>query len=173
MVFGLFKGKNGSKDSDTLKIFYAADFHGSTICFKKFIGAAKFYGVDVLIYGGDFVGQGISPIAEQDDGTWIAQQDGTDIRLTTEGEVDEFIQRATNMGLYPVRVTESELQQLAQEPERQDRLLRELAVERVREWAEYASEKLEGTGVQLVTIPGSEDPPEIDEILQGYLSRPD
>ena len=34
-----------------MKLYFATDVHGSEICWKKFISAAKFYEVDVLILG--------------------------------------------------------------------------------------------------------------------------
>ena len=43
-------------------IFFATDVHGSNVCFKKFVGAAKFYGADVLILGGDVTGKMVVPI---------------------------------------------------------------------------------------------------------------
>jgi uncharacterized protein len=44
------------------KLFFATDVHGSEICWKKFISAAKFYEADVLILGGDMTGKAIVPI---------------------------------------------------------------------------------------------------------------
>jgi Icc-related predicted phosphoesterase len=38
-------------------------------------------------------------------------------------------------------------------------------LERVREWAQFAAEKLNGTAIPLVTVPGNDDFIEIDEIL--------
>ena len=32
-----------------LRLFYASDIHGSELVFRKFLNAAKFYGVDALI----------------------------------------------------------------------------------------------------------------------------
>ncbi len=44
------------------KIFFATDLHGSEVCWKKFLNAAKFYDADVLICGGDMTGKAIVPI---------------------------------------------------------------------------------------------------------------
>ena len=43
-------------------IFYVADIHGSEKCFRKFINAGKFYGVDALILGGDVTGKAFVPL---------------------------------------------------------------------------------------------------------------
>ena len=46
-------------------LFFATDVHGSDICWKKFINAAKFYGADIIILGGDMTGKAIVPIIHQ------------------------------------------------------------------------------------------------------------
>ena len=50
-----------------MKLYFATDVHGSEICWKKFISAAKFYEVDTLILGGDMTGKAIIPIIAQGD----------------------------------------------------------------------------------------------------------
>src|SRR6266850_1478304 len=48
------------------RIFFATDLHGSEMCWRKFLNAAKFYDADVLICGGDMTGKAIVPIVEED-----------------------------------------------------------------------------------------------------------
>lgn len=159
------KRKKGG-GGDELKIFYAADFHGSTTCFKKFIGGAEFYNADVLIYGGDFTGKAVMPIARQKDGTCLAHQHGQDLRLENEDEVADFIRRTVNMGFYPVTLSEDEFREVSSSEDKQYDLFKRLACERIEEWAEYAEKKLKGTGIRLIGIPGNDDFWEIDEILE-------
>ena len=45
-----------------VRIFYASDVHGSDRCFRKFLGARKFYGADALVLGGDITGKAIVPL---------------------------------------------------------------------------------------------------------------
>ena len=47
------------------KLFFATDIHGSDICWSKFLNAGKFYGVDVLILGGDMTGKAVVPFIHQ------------------------------------------------------------------------------------------------------------
>ena len=47
------------------KIFFATDLHGSEVCWKKFLNAARFYDADVLICGGDMTGKAIVPIVSE------------------------------------------------------------------------------------------------------------
>lgn len=159
-----FRKKRSGED---LTIFFASDLHGSTVCFKKFVNGAKFYGANVLVMGGDLTGKAVMPIAEQPDRTYLAYQHGQDVRLKTKEEVDEFIKRVTNMGFYPTVVSEEEFQNLSNDPQGQQALFKKLVVERVREWADYAGEKLKGTEIPLITAPGNDDFWEIDEVLEG------
>lgn len=161
-----FKKRNkGGSDADELRIFYAADFHGSTTCFKKFIGAAEFYNANILIYGGDFTGKAVMPICEQADGTCLAQQHGEGIQLSTEDEIDDWVRRTIHMGFYPVRLSEEEFRRVSEDEQEQQKLFKKLACERIAEWVEYASKKLEDKRIPLIAIPGNDDFWEIDTIL--------
>lgn len=161
-MFWRKKDKGAGQD---LKIFFASDLHGSNVCFKKFVNSAKFYGVDVLVLGGDLTGKAVIPIAEQPDGTFLTFQHGQSIQLKSQAELDEFVKRQGNMGFYPTVMSEAEYQRLKSEPDEQAKLFKSLVLERVREWAAFAGERLNGTEIPLVAIPGNDDFHEIDEIL--------
>lgn len=156
------KKKNGGEE---VKIFFASDLHGSTICFKKFVNSAKFYGADVLVLGGDLTGKAVIPIAEQMDGTFISFLHGETLTLKTKAEVDDFIKRNANMGFYPTVMSEAEFQRISGDQAAQDALFKKLVLERVSEWAAFAAAKLKGTDIPLVAIPGNDDFHEIDDIL--------
>ncbi|MEZ0280120.1 hypothetical protein [Methyloceanibacter sp.] len=156
------------KDKDAngeVKMFFASDLHGSNVCFKKFVNSAKFYGVEVLVLGGDLTGKAVIPIAEQEDGTFVALQHGESVQIADKDGLDDFVKRQGNMGFYPAIMSESEYQGLRADPEAQQALFKKLVLERVGEWASFAAEKLQGTNVTLVTVPGNDDFVEIDEIL--------
>ena len=53
-------------------IFFASDLHGSEVCFKKFVAAAKFYSADVLILGGDISAKIVVPIVSAGQGRYRA-----------------------------------------------------------------------------------------------------
>lgn len=160
----LWRKKDKAANSE-VKMFFASDLHGSNICFKKFINSAKFYGADVLVLGGDLTGKAVIPIAEQIDGTFLAFQHGEAVRLNNKSELDEFVQQQGNIGFYPTVMSEAEYQGLRTNQEAQDALFKRLVLERVREWTAIAANKLKGTEIPLVAIPGNDDFREIDEIL--------
>ena len=161
----MFWKKKKKAEGEKLTIFFASDLHGSAVCFKKFINGAKFYGADVLILGGDLTGKAVLPIAEQEDGTFKGAQLGEEVTLSSVDELDEFIKRVNNQGFYPAVMTEAEFQAMKNDIPAQEKLFKKLVVERVKEWADYAAEKLSGTEIPLITSPGNDDFFEIDEVL--------
>ncbi len=92
------------------KVFYTTDVHGSTVVFKKFINAAKFYEVEVLILGGDMVGKMIIPIVEQAERSFQRQLPGQGLRYRQREELAKAELNFENSGLYPIRVTPEEVE---------------------------------------------------------------
>jgi Icc-related predicted phosphoesterase len=161
-VFWRKKGKDGSSE---VKIFFASDLHGSNVCFKKFVNSAQFYNADVLVLGGDLTGKAVIPIAEQANGSFLAFQHGESLVLNGKDELDDFVKRQGNIGFYPSVMSEDEYQRLRKDPEAQAALFKQLVLDRVREWAQFAADKLKGTGIPLAALPGNDDFHEIDDIL--------
>jgi uncharacterized protein len=161
-MFWRKKDRNGGTE---LKMFFASDLHGSNVCFKKFVNSAQFYGADVLVLGGDLTGKAVIPIAEQADGSFLTFLHGEAVTLKGQSELDDFIKKNGNMGFYPAVMSEAEYQRLKSDPEAQATLFKRLVLERVNEWTAFAGEKLKGTEIPLVAIPGNDDFHEIDEIL--------
>ena len=159
-----WRKKDKSTDGE-VKIFFASDLHGSNVCFKKFVNGANFYGADVLVLGGDLTGKAVIPIAEQDDGTYLAFQHGDSVCLKDQTELHDFIKRQGNIGFYPVVMSEAEYQGLKSDPDKQAALFKRLVLDRVHEWTEFAEAKLKGTEIPLVALPGNDDFREIDDVL--------
>ena len=151
--------------ADDLVIFFATDVHGSNVCFKKFVNAAKFYDANVLILGGDVTGKMVVPIATQSDGHHLASFAGKDVRLEKEDEVADFERRVADMGFYPKVMTEDEFQELRSDPDAQERLFRTLIEERLAQWAAYAEPRLTEQGVKCFAAPGNDDAFWVDDVL--------
>jgi Icc-related predicted phosphoesterase len=151
--------------SSATKIFFCSDVHGSTVCFRKFINAAQFYGADTLILGGDVTGKMVVPIARQAGGDYLTSFSGQEMRFSSADELASFTKRVTNMGFYPKVMDEDEFQAIRASPEKQDGLFREVVLERLREWVEYADEKLAGSDIPVFAAPGNDDFFEVDEVL--------
>jgi hypothetical protein len=72
-------GRKNSKQRE-LRIYFATDLHGSEVCFRKFLAAAKVYEADVIILGGDFAGKAIVPVLTED-GMLRAEAHGEDVTV--------------------------------------------------------------------------------------------
>lgn len=144
------------------KVFYTTDVHGSTVVFKKFINAAKFYEVDVLILGGDMVGKMIIPIVEQANGRFSANYLGTVYDIGDADELAKTELNFENSGLYPIRVTPEEVQLYKHDKSLVEKRFAELATARISRWLDIAEERLRGTGVRAYIQPGNDDPYEVD-----------
>jgi uncharacterized protein len=151
--------------SDVLTIFFATDLHGSNVCFKKFVNAAKFYGAGVLILGGDVTGKMTVPIARQEDGGYLSSFAGKEVRLDSDDDVASFEARISDMGFYPKVMTEETFRELHADPDAQEELFHELIRERLEEWIAFAKPRLAEQGVKCFAAPGNDDAFFVDELL--------
>ena len=148
-------------------IFFATDLHGSDVCFRKFVAAAGFYGADLLVLGGDLTGKFVVPIVRRDDGRFSAEQFGTETVLA-EQDVAQFEAECAKQGLYAARMTADEYARYADDHAAADELFGVLMRERLTSWLTYAEERLDATGVKIVTAPGNDDPFDIDAVIREH-----
>src|SRR6201982_4169138 len=79
------RGARGRGRKRALRIFFATDVHGSDVCFRKFLAAAKVYEPNVLLLGGDFAGKGLVPVLRTGDGSLQAELDGNEVTVPADG----------------------------------------------------------------------------------------
>ena len=163
---GLFgkKRSNGASNGETT-IFFATDLHGSEVCFRKFVAAAGFYGADLLVLGGDITGKHVTPIVLDGEGGAWAEIHG-ERRKLRKREIDDYELQAADEGIYTRRMTAEEHARFEEHPEEVDALFAQLMRERLEHWIEYARERLDGTGVRILTAPGNDDPFEVDDVIR-------
>jgi uncharacterized protein len=148
-----------------MRLYYAGDVHGSEKCWRKFLGAAKFYEADTLIMGGDITGKLMVPIVATADGRHEASVLGRPETVTDDG-LDDLEKRVRFNGFYPYRCDRTEYERLSADREYRDRVFTELMVAEVRRWIELAEERLAGTGVRCFVMPGNDDEFAIDAALE-------
>lgn len=147
-----------------MKIFYATDLHGSEVCWRKFLNAGPFYGVDVLICGGDMTGKAMIPIVRRDGRYEVTLQEIPYV-LETEAELEEMKKRIANRGYYPVVVTPEEMAQLAADDRLVQRRFEEEILRTVERWMAMAEEKLAGKDLRCFVCPGNDDIFKVDEVI--------
>ena len=148
-----------------MRIYFTTDVHGSTVCFKKFLNAAKFYDADVAIIGGDITGKLIVPIVDQGDGSYNCKHQGTAYNLKTKDEVQELRKRIEDQGYYPYITNKNEIQDFGKEKSKVDELFNKLMLQRIEEWVQLADQRLKDQKFTCYVQPGNDDRYEIDPIL--------
>ena len=146
------------------RIFFATDLHGSETCWKKFLNAAKFYGADVLICGGDMTGKAIVPVVSEN-GHFSVTLAGDQQTVPAEqvADVEATIRRK---GYYPLRMSVERLHELDADSDKRAECFQEVMLEGVARWMGMASEKLRGSGVRCFVCPGNDDEMEVDEVVR-------
>ena len=146
-----------------MKVFYTTDLHGSEVCWRKFLNAAKYYNADVLICGGDMTGKAMIPLVEDGDGYELTLS-GVHQRVSRE-EVAAVESQVQRKGYYPVRMTSSQVAELEADPQKVQKLFTEEMCKTVERWMQLAEEKLKDSKVRCFVAPGNDDEMEIDEVI--------
>ncbi len=156
------------------RLYFVTDIHGSDVCFRKFINAAKFYKADVLVLGGDITGKLIIPVMENSSGNYSFRWHGEEHRVSGS-ELVNAQKQLRDAGYYPALLTHEEVAALSADKGKVEELFVRLACESIRRWMELAEERLRGTGVECYISPGNDDPLAIDAMLkrEGLVVNPE
>jgi Icc-related predicted phosphoesterase len=148
-----------------MRIYFATDIHGSEVCWRKFLNAARFYDADTLILGGDVSGKAVVPVVTHPGGGFLVRQFSGN-RVLTRDEATHAETRIRDMGCYPYRTTDEELDEIWDKPEAVHAVFLGLMRETLSRWLDLAAERLTGTGVRVYAMTGNDDPPELQGMLR-------
>jgi Icc-related predicted phosphoesterase len=147
-----------------VKVFFATDLHGSEMCWRKFLNAAKFYEADVLICGGDMTGKAIVPIVQENGGFTLTL--GGEHQAVAVERVEEVEAQVRRKGYYPLRMTPERLHELDEDPAKRTQTFQQVMLDGVERWMNMAGEKLRGSGIRLFVCPGNDDELEVDDVIR-------
>jgi Icc-related predicted phosphoesterase len=167
--------RSRDKKGKLTRILYASDFHGSEAFFRKFLGAALEYEAQVLIVGGDVTGKAMIPIVHQGGGRYVGHLFGGKEEPSTPEELEKFKQKIRNVGFYPIVLEKEEAQELEADPQKLNSRF-EAEMKRVlRQWLQLAEETLAPRGISLYFMPGNDDIPAIDQVIEEFehVKNPD
>src|SRR3954454_6315097 len=166
---GLPTFRKRSKDRDaatlTLELYYASDVHGSDQCWRKFLGAGRFYGVHALIMGGDLTGKAIVPIARDADGSFSATFLGETRRGSTQVELDQLADAVRYNGMYPWIARAAEIARHQGDEEARTQLFEQVMLDELRRWMALADERMAPRGIEVHVMAGNDDPWSCDAVI--------
>lgn len=157
-------GKRSSNHTFTL--FFSTDLHGSEKCFLKFLNAAKFYGADGLVLGGDLTGKGFVPIIERN-GAYRADFMGRSETVDTADGLAGLEKQIRFNGFYPKRCSPEEFERLKTDKAHLAEVFRTVMRAEVERWVAIADERVAAAGVPCVMMAGNDDDPFVDDVLDG------
>ena len=147
------------------KIFFATDLHGSEMCWRKFLNAAKFYDADVLICGGDMTGKAMIPVVEEN--SRFTATFGSEVHNVSADEVEGIENQIRRKGYYPLRVTPERLHELDRDTDKRRETFQQVMLDGVQRWMDITTEKLHGSGVRIFVCPGNDDEMKVDDVVRG------
>ncbi|HEU4673092.1 MAG TPA: hypothetical protein VFS32_09350 [Candidatus Limnocylindrales bacterium] len=147
-------------------IYVVGDLHGSEVCWRKFLNAARFYGVDTIVVAGDVTGKALVPLVRRRDGRVEARIGGRVQVGRTDEEIAALEDRARFNGFYPYRCEEADYERLAADDAHRDEVFTGIMADTLRSWLRLADERLAGTGITALVIPGNDDGWYVDDVLR-------
>jgi uncharacterized protein len=145
------------------RIFFVADLHGSAICWRKFVNAARVYRADVLLVGGDISAKTVTPVVPENEG-WAAVVEGAR-RTAPHDEVERLEAALRDGATIPFRTTAAEWDELRAHPDRLDQLFERLASEEVTRWLDWARDRLGSDPTRLLLGLGNDDPTTLESAI--------
>jgi Icc-related predicted phosphoesterase len=147
------------------RIYVVADIHGSDVCWRKFLNAAKFYGVQTIVVAGDVTGKALVPMVERADGRVEARLGGRVQAARGAEQIAELESRIRFNGFYPYRCTEAQYDRIAGDEAHRDEIFTGIMADTLRDWLRLADERLRGTGIRALIMPGNDDGWYVDDVL--------
>lgn len=156
--------RRSGRSARALRLFFATDLHGSEVCFRKFLAAARVYEADVLVLGGDLTGKSVVPLVRNGWGAAVGTAAGAR-RLESRADVAEYAGLVADHGSYCVHVERDEAEVLEADERALDRALVREARTRAESWVALAEERLAELGTPCYVTGGNDDP---DEVLAAF-----
>lgn len=156
-----------SSANGALKLYYASDIHGTEVLWRKFLHAPRVYEVPVIVMGGDVTGKAVIPLVEDAQGVVTAELFGQPVRAETADEQAALEHRIRSNGMYPHRMTANEVRRVAAlTVEEREAWFAEVMLVTFERWMALAEERLQDPSVRCFVMPGNDDPPGVDAVIE-------
>ncbi len=146
------------------RVFFVADLHGSAVCFRKFINAARIYKADVLLVGGDVAAKTMTPVFPEGTG-WIVTSEGETRRASSAEELAKLEASLRDSATLPLRTTPTEWDERLADRAKADRAFEALALDDLRRWLAWAKERLTGVPTRLLIGLGNDELTPMERVI--------
>ncbi len=113
--------------------------------------------------GGDIAGKAVVPVIQTGGGFRVPRLG--EQRAFTEDELPAVESRVRDMGFYPYRTTQEELEAIGSDHRAIDAIFLRVMEESLERWLALAEERLAGSGVRLYVMTGNDDEPRLRDVL--------
>lgn len=151
--------------SETVRVYFATDVHGSERVWRKWLAVPKHYKANILILAGDLTGKSIVPLIEQKDGTYACKIFGRRIVAHDNHEIEKIKEDIRFSGYYPIVCTPKEVEELKSKPKKLDELFEKVMVDNIIRWLRMVEEHVP-KDVKVIVMPGNDDIFAIDEPIK-------
>lgn len=147
-----------------MRLFFATDIHGSDLCFRKFLRAPEFYGVDALFLGGDYSSKSLVACVRSNN-KWQAKLHGEVVGINTRSDLEQFRTECLNRGYLVIELNQDEFEAFQLDEGFRQKSFESAQREKLHQWTNMASEQLGSSGVRIYHIPGNDEPQYCDEFF--------
>lgn len=152
------------------RLYVCSDIHASERTWRKLLNATKtnVYKADAVLIAGDLTGKALIAVVRGEEGgeSWTATVLGQRRVARDEDELHDLERSIADLGYYAVRVTPEERARMEADPALVRSVFHEKIAARVKEWMALAAQRLEGSGIPVLLMPGNDDEFEIDPLLE-------
>ncbi len=146
------------------RLFFVADLHGSSVCFRKFVNAARVYRADVLLVGGDIAAKTMTPLFEENGG-WSVTVEGETRTGRSADEVANLENWLRDTATVPFRTTRAEWAGLLADRAVADRIFLDLELGELARWLAWAKARMAGGDSRLLIGLGNDDFTAMEEVI--------
>ena len=165
--------KRRRESEEAFALYYASDVHGSDQCWRKFLGAGRFYGVNALIMGGDLTGKAIVPIAAR---RRRRVHGATFLGETRSGRGADAARPSWPRPSATTACTRGSRARTrsrgtAPTPRPAAELFERVMLDELRRWIDLADERMPPHGIDVYVMAGNDDPWSCDAVLESADAR--
>jgi uncharacterized protein len=158
--------KRRRETENAFALYYASDVHGSDQCWRKFLGAGRFYEVNALVMGGDLTGKAVVPIELRDDGSFSTEFLGETRSGTGDEKLGELTEAIRHNGMYPWPAHPDEIARMRADDAARAELFEQVLLDELRRWVALADERMAPLGIGVYAMAGNDDPWSCDQVLE-------